>query len=366
MIKLIISLYCILLPSLAFAAPVKIKDLVNFEGVRKNDLIGYGLVTGLNGTGDSLRNSPFTEEALSGTLERLGVNVTDDAIRSKNVAAVIVTATLPEFARNGSQVDIAVSSIGDAKSLLGGTLLMTPLSAADGEVYAVAQGAVLSGGIDASGESARVSLGVPTTGSVPNGARIEREIAFELSSMRQFRISLRSPDFSTAARIEAAINNEIRSGVAQLLDSGTISIDLARSGRSNPAHLMGMIENIRVEPDTPARVVIDHKSGTIIMGQNVRISKVAISQGNLSLRVRESPMVSQPNPFSLGESIILPRSQAEITQEPGIGFAEVNGEASLSDVIVGLNSLGVRPRDLIDILKSIHSAGALHADLIVN
>lgn len=350
----------------AQAAPVRIKDLANVDGVRGNDLVGYGLVVGLNGSGDSLRNSPFTEEIMAGLLERLGVNVSDEAFRPKNVAAVIVTATLPPFARSGSQINVSVSAIGDAKSLMGGTLVMTPLNAADGEIYAVAQGSVLAGGAEASGAAASVVQGVPTTGTIPSGARVEREVAFDFSQMTSLRLALRNPDFTTAARVEAAINSQMGRGLATLVDSGTISIDSSVLGRVNPARLIGQIENITVEPESAARVVIDHKSGTIVMGEDVRISRVAVSQGNLTLRVREAPVVSQPNPFSPGDTVVVPRTQAEITQEPGIGFAVVSGESSLSEVVSGLNALGIRPRDMIDILKSVHAAGALHAELIVN
>ena len=350
----------------ATAAPIRIKDLANIDGVRGNDLVGYGLVVGLNGSGDSLRNSPFTEEIMAGLLERLGVNVTDEAFRPKNVAAVIVTATLPPFARAGSQINVSVAAIGDAKSLLGGTLVMTPLNAADGEIYAVAQGSVLAGGAEASGAAASVVQGVPTTGTIPSGARVEREVAFDFSQMTSLRRALRNPDFTTAARVEAAINRKLGRGIAELIDSGTITIDMAALGQVNPARLMGQIETITVEPETVARVVIDHKSGTIVMGEDVRISRVAVSQGNLTLRVREAPVVSQPNPFAAGETVVVPRSQAEITQEPGIGFAEVSGESSLSDVVAGLNALGIRPRDMIDILKAVHATGALHAELVVN
>ncbi|TWI33232.1 flagellar basal body P-ring protein FlgI [Paracoccus sulfuroxidans] len=350
----------------AQAAPVRIKDLANVDGVRGNDLVGYGLVVGLNGSGDSLRNTPFTEEIMAGLLERLGVNVTDEAFRPKNVAAVIVTATLPPFARSGSQIDVNVAAIGDAKSLLGGTLVMTPLNAADGEIYAVAQGSVLSSGVAASGDAASVVQGVPTTANIPLGARVEREVNFDFSTMTQMRLALRTPDFTTAARVEAAINREFGKNLATLLDSGTVSLDASVLGNVNPARLIGRIENLMIEPESAAKVVIDHKSGTIVMGEDVRISRVAVSQGNLTLRVRETPMVSQPNPFSPGKTVVVPRTLAEITQEPGIGFAQVSGESSLSDVVAGLNALGVRPRDMIDILKAIHAAGALHADFIVN
>lgn len=355
-----------LLPYVAFAAPVRIKDLATIDGVRGNDLVGYGLVVGLNGSGDSVRNAPYTEEMLGGLLERLGVNVTNESFRPKNVAAVMVTGTLPPFARAGSQIDVSVAAIGDAKSLLGGTLIMTPLNAADGEVYAVAQGSIIAGGVAAEGEAASVVQGVPTSGTIPSGARVEREVDFDFSQMSRFRIALRTADFTTAARMEKAINDDLGSGVATLMDAATISIDSASMGQVNPARLVGRIENIEIEPESRARVVVDHKSGTIVMGSDVRISRVAVSQGNLTLRVRETPMVSQPNPFSPGETVVVPRTDADITQEPGIGFAEVSGESSLSDVVAGLNALGVRPRELIDILKAIHAAGALHAEFVVN
>ena len=361
-----LAIITLLFVGTAHAAPVRIKDLANIEGVRGNDLVGYGLVVGLSGSGDSIRNSPFTEEIIASLLERLGVNVTDESFRPKNVAAVIVTATLPPFARAGSQINVNVSAIGDAKSLLGGTLVMTPLNAADGEIYAVAQGSVLAGGVEASGAAASVVQGVPTTGTIPSGARVEREVAFDFSQMTDIRLALRNPDFTTAARVEAAINRSLGNGLANLVDSGTIEIDSTVLGDVNPARLIGRIENIEVDPETAARVVIDHKSGTIVIGEDVKIDRVAVSQGNLTLRVREAPIVSQPNPFSPGDTVVVPRSQAEVTQEPGIGFAEIAGNTSLSEVVTGLNALGIRPRDMIDVLKAIHAAGALHAELIVN
>ncbi|MFV0384259.1 flagellar basal body P-ring protein FlgI [Paracoccus sp. (in: a-proteobacteria)] len=349
----------------AAAAPVRIKDVADFDGVRGNDLVGYGLVVGLDGTGDSFRNAPFTEEMLSGLLERLGVNVTDDALRSKNVAAVVVTAALPPFARSGSRLDVSVSTIGDAKSLLGGTLVMTPLKAADGNIYAVAQGSIIAGGVAVSGEASRVVEGVPTGGSIPTGARVEREVDFDFSQIQNIRIALRNADFTTASRIEDAINRDFKRQLAVAHDGGTVVVDFRALGNVNPARVLGRIENLTVEPEDRAKVVIDHKAGTIVMGERVRISRVAVSQGNLTLRVSEAPQVSQPNPFAEGETVTVNRTFAEMREEPGIGFAEVVGETSLSDLVEGLNALGVRPRDMIDILKSIHAAGALHADLIV-
>jgi flagellar P-ring protein precursor FlgI len=351
--------------SAVLAVPVRIKDLADFDGVRGNDLVGYGLVVGLDGSGDGFRNAPFTEEMLASLLERLGVNVTDEALRSKNVAAVIVTAALPPFARSGSRINVSVSAIGDAKSLLGGTLVMTPLKAADGNIYAVAQGSIIAGGVAAQGDAARVVEGVPTTGTIPVGARVEREVEFDFAGIDNIRIALRNADFTTATRVEDAINRNFNKALAVTLDSGTVVVSFRDLGDVNPARVVGRIENLLIEPEDRAKVVIDHKSGTIVVGERVRISRVAVSQGNLTLRVSEAPVVSQPNPFSEGETVTVPRTNVELRQEPGIGFVEVAGETNLSDLVDGLNALGVRPRDMIDILKSIHAAGALHADLII-
>lgn len=349
----------------AVAGPVRIKDLVEFDGVRGNDLVGYGLVVGLNGSGDGLRNAPFTEEIMSNILERLGVNVAGEQFRPKNVAAVLVTAALPPFARGGGQIDVTVSAIGDASSLLGGTLIMTPLNAADGQIYAVAQGTIIAGGAVAEGDGANVTQGVPTAGVIPSGARVEREIEFDLSSLTNLRLALRDADFTTAARIEQAINSDFGRPVAFMLDSGTVQLDIPETRMASVAHALGRIENISVLPERKARVVVDQRSGTIVMGEDVRISRVAVSQGNLTLRIQEAPIAVQPNPFAEGETVIVPRTNAEIEEEPGIGLAEIPVGTSLSEVISGLNALGVSPRDMIDILKSIKAAGALHAEFIV-
>jgi len=367
MFKLLLHslLFLFLNISLALATPIRIKDLVEFDGVRGNDLVGYGLVVGLNGTGDGIRNAPFTEEIMSNILERLGVNVTGEQFRPKNVAAVFVTATLPPFSRAGSQIDITVSAIGDAKSLLGGTLVMTPLNAADGEIYAVAQGTIIAGGISAEGDGGSVTQGVPTAGVIPAGARVEREIDFELSSLSTLRLALRTPDFTTAGRIEQAINEDFGRRVSVMLDAGTVQIDISSTRMASPAHALGRIENILVTPERRARVVVDQRSGTIVMGEDVRISRVAVAQGNLTLRIQEDPIVVQPNPFSPGEVVVVPRTRAGIEEEEGTGLAELNEGTSLSEVIAGLNALGVSPRDMIDILKSIKAAGALHAEFVV-
>ena len=363
--KLLLVMVFFILPHLVLANPIRIKDLVEFDGVRSNDLVGYGLVVGLNGTGDGLRNSPFTEDILSNILERLGVNVTGEQFRPKNVAAVLVTASLPPFARAGSPLDVTVSAIGDANSLLGGTLIMTPMNAADGEIYAVAQGTIIAGGASATGDGAAVIQGVPTSGTIPSGATIEREVAFDFSGLSRVRLALRTPDFTTAGRIEQAINQNFERPVAVMLDSGTVELNISATRMQSPAHALGRVENILVEPERRARVVVDQRSGTIVMGEDVRISRVAVSQGNLTLRIQEAPLVSQPNPFAPGDTVVVPRTNAAIIDEPGIGLAELREGTSLSEVVAGFNALGVAPRDMIDILKSIKASGALHAEFIV-
>jgi len=361
----LVVVFSLLFAQSVAASSIRLKDLVEFDGVRPNDLLGYGLVVGLDGTGDGIRNSPFTEEIMINILERLGVNINGEQFRPKNVAAVLVTASLPPFSRAGSPIDVTVSAIGDASSLLGGTLIMTPLNAADGDIYAVAQGTIIAGGAKAEGDAATVTQGVPTSGSIPGGAIVEREIGFDFSELSSMRLALRTPDFTTAGRIEQAINREFGRSVAMMMDAGTVQLDIAGMQMRSPAHAVGRIENITVEPERKARVVVDQRSGTIVMGDDVRISRVAVSQGNLTLRVEEAPLVIQPNPFSPGETVVVPRTGAGIAEEPGTGLAVVSEGASLSELVAGLNALGVSPRDMIDILKSIKASGALHAEFIV-
>ena len=355
----------LLLLPMAAAAQVRLKDLVEFDGVRGNDLIGYGLVIGLDGTGDGIRNAPFTEDILASILERLGVNITGEQIRPRNVAAVVVTGTLPPFARAGSRIDVTVSAIGDAGSLFGGTLVMTPLNGADGQIYAVAQGAVLAGGVAARGEAAEVVQGVPTSGTIPAGARVEREVEFDLTSLRQVRLALRQADFTTALRIEQAVNGHFGRAVAAMQDAGTVVLDIAATREVSVAHALGRIENLSIAPAGRARVVVDQRSGTIVMGDSVRISPVAVAQGGLTLRVEEAPIVVQPNPFAPGETVVVPRTEAEIAPRPGTGLAQLQGGTTLAELVAGLNALGVGPREMIDILNTINAAGALHADLLV-
>ncbi|MGH1576164.1 flagellar basal body P-ring protein FlgI [Planktotalea sp.] len=366
MIKLLVALLLsISLVSQAQANRIRIKDLVSFDGVRGNDLVGYGLVVGLNGTGDGIRNAPFTEEIMSNILERLGVNITGEQFRPKNVAAVFVTAELPPFARAGGSIDVTVSAIGDAKSLLGGTLIMTPLNAADGQIYAVAQGTIIAGGAAAEGDGAAVIQGVPTSGAIPAGARVEREVDFDFGGLKTLRMALREPDFTTAKRVESAVNRTFGRRVAEMIDSGTVTIDIERTRAKSPAHAISRLENVLVKPQRKAKVVVDQRSGTIVMGEDVRISRVAISQGNLTIRIQEKPIAVQPNPFAQGETVVVPRTEVDIEEDEGVGMAELRGGTSLSEVVSGLNALGVAPRDMIDILKSIKAAGALHAEFVV-
>lgn len=288
------------------AARSRIKDIADFEGIRSNMLIGYGLVIGLAGTGDSINNSPFTQQSLIGMLERLGVNTRDIAgsLRTRNVAAVMVTATLPAFARQGSRIDVQVGAMGDATNLMGGTLLVTPLLGADGEVYSVAQGAIAISGFQASGAAQSVTRGTPTSGRIANGAIVERELPFQLGTLSRINLSLRNPDLTTARRIAQAINQFVRGDAARAIDPRTVVLQVPPGRQGDMVALMTDIEQLRVQPDTPARVVIDERSGTIVMGENVRISTVAIAQGSLTIRITETPQVSQPNPFAPGPGVV--------------------------------------------------------------
>jgi len=345
-------------------ATSRIKDLVNVEGVRENQLIGYGLVVGLNGTGDTLNNIPFTKQSLTAMLERLGVNVRGQTLRTGNVAAVMVTASLPPFATQGTPIDITVSALGDAKSLSGGTLLVTPLLGADGNVYAVGQGAVSVGGFSAQGQSASITQGVPTVGRIVNGALVEREIDFQLNKLKRVRLALRNPDFTTAKRMASAINDFIGAPTAEPLDPATISLKVPKSYKGNVVSLLTNIEQLRVEPDETAKIVIDERSGIIVMGDNVRVSTVAVAQGNLTVSITESPQVSQPAPFSQGKTTTVPRSKIGV-QESGHGLAMVKNGVSLKELVNGLNALGIGPHDLIAILQAIKAAGAIQADIVV-
>lgn len=345
------------------SAQSRIKDIASIEGVRTNQLVGYGLVVGLNGTGDSLRNCPFTRQSLEGMTERLGVNIRGTNANSKNLAAVMVTAELPPFATPGSRVDVSVSSMCDSKSLLGGTLLVTSLQGADGSVYAVAQGSIQTGAVSGSGGSgSSVTRGVPTAGRIASGATVETETAFHLDSMPEVRLNLRNPDFTTAQRVAAAINATYPSSA--LAENGSV-ITLRAPAQLGMAAFISRVENMPVAVDTPARVIIDEVNGVIVMGENVRISTVAIAQGNLTISVQESPVVSQPAPFSQGQTAVVPDSSVTVEEELGREIRLVNGSTSLATLVNGLNALGVSPRDMISILQAIKAAGALQADIEV-
>jgi flagellar P-ring protein precursor FlgI len=360
---------CLVLAALAAAAPAhaasRIKDLASIEGVRQNQLIGYGLVVGLNGTGDTLNNIPFTKQSLQAMLERLGVNIRGAQIRTGNVAAVMVTGNLPPFGTQGTRMDVTVSALGDSKSLQGGTLLVTPLLGADGNVYAVAQGSLAIGGFQAEGDAAKITRGVPTVGRIVNGAIIEREIDFALNRLPQVRLALRNADFTTAKRIATAVNDYIGSPIAEPLDPSTVQITLPSKFPQNVVQLLTEIEQLQVEPDLPARIIIDERSGVIVMGRDVRVSTVAVAQGNLTVTINESPQVSQPAPFSRGgRTQVVPRTSVGV-QEDGRKLAMVKEGVSLQQLVDGLNALGIGPRDMIAILQAIKAAGAIQADIEV-
>jgi flagellar P-ring protein precursor FlgI len=347
------------------AATSRIKDIADFEGVRENQLVGYGIVVGLNGTGDDLESAVFTRESLIGMLERLGVNARDEDLETENVAAVMVTASLPPFARQGAEIDVTISALGDASSLQGGTLLVTPMVGADGEVYAVAQGQITIGGFSATGAAESVLRGVPTSGRIARGAIVEREVPFDLGALPTVNIALRNPDFTTARRIADAINTELDRDVAYPLDSGTVVLNVSMGG-GDPAALLTNIETLPIEPDLPAKVVIDENTGVIVMGDTVRISRVAVAQGNLTIRITETPQVSQPNPFSnTGVTVVVPRTNVEVQEDADRKLAVIEPGVTLEELVAGLNSLGVSPRDMISILQTIKTAGALQAELMV-
>jgi len=356
----------LLLAPLEAAAQARIKDIAEFEGVRDNHLIGYGLVVGLDGTGDDLDSAVFTRESLIGMLQRLGVTARDEDLDTANVAAVMITADLPPFARQGTRIDITVSALGDADSLLGGTLVVTPLLGADGEVYAVAQGPVAVAGFTAGGAAEQINKGVPTTGRIPNGAIIEREIGFDMARLETVKIALRNPDFTTASRMAQAVNQAFKAPLARQLDSSTVLVTVPAQHPGGPVGLMTAIEQLRVATDQVARVVIDEQSGVIVMGENVRISTVAIAQGNLTIRITETPQVSQPAPFSeSGATVAVDRTQVQVDEDGDKRLAVLPAGISLQELVNGLNALGVGPRDMITILQAIKASGALQAEIEV-
>lgn len=355
------------LSSLQFAsAESRIKDLVSFEGVRENQLVGYGLIVGLNGTGDTLRNSPFTQQSIISMLERLGVNSRGTVMKSVNTAAVMVTANLSAFSRRGMRIDVSISSIGDAQDLRGGTLVATPLLGADGKVYAIAQGSVQISGFTAGGGAETITQGVPTSGRIPNGAIIEEELDYALNNNTSLRLSLRSPDFTTARRITTAINQNMGSAVANPLDPATVEITLPDGYQGNMFSFITDIELLNISPDQRAKVVIDERSGIIVIGKEVKVSEVAIAQGSLTIRVTETPQVSQPQAFAQGgQTEVVDRTEIDVDDDAGKKFAILNGGVNLQDLVDGLNALGIGPRDMIAILQALKVSGALHADIEV-
>jgi flagellar P-ring protein precursor FlgI len=350
----------------AAAAP-RIKDIGDFEGIRDNLLVGYGLVIGLNGTGDSLRNSPFTRQSLTAMLERLGVNTRGDAnLNTKNVSAVVVTANLPPFARQGTRIDVTVSTLGDTKSLQGGVLLVTPLLGADGEVYAVAQGSVAVGGFVAQGAAETITRGVPTGGRMSNGAIVEREVAFDFSVMSSVKISLRNPDLTTAQRMAESINQFLGSPASFSLDPATVEVIVPASYGADVIGLLTELEQLEVTPDQAAKIVVDENKGIIVIGANVRVDEIAIAQGNLTIRITETAQVSQPNALAKeGETVIVPRTTIAVDDDEDKRLTVIKPGATLQDLVDGLNALGIGPRDLISILQTIKAAGALQAEIVV-
>jgi flagellar P-ring protein precursor FlgI len=355
----------LVLSAVPAAATSRIKDLANFEGVRQNQLVGYGLVVGLNGTGDTLNNIPFTKQSLQAMLERMGVNIRGATIRTGNVAAVMVTGNLPAFATQGTRMDVTVSALGDAKNLQGGTLLVTPLLGADGNVYAVAQGSLAIGGFQAEGAAASITRGlVPTVGRIANGAIIEREVEFALNRLPNVRLALRNSDFTTAKRIAAAVNDYLGTKAAEPIDPSTVQLLIPAEFKGNVVAFLTEIEQLQVEPDLAAKIIIDERSGIIVMGRDVRVATVAVAQGNLTVSISESPQVSQPNPLARGRTVVTPRTSVGVTED-GRKLGIVKDGVSLQQLVDGLNGLGIGPRDLIGILQAIKAAGAIQADIEV-
>lgn len=367
----IISLAAVLsaffLPIHHAAAVSRIKDIADFEGVRDNQLIGYGLIVGLNGTGDNIKSVDFAKESLISMLDMNGINARSGQIKAKNVAAVMVTANLPAFARQGSRIDVTVSALGDAKNLLGGTLIATPLKGADGEVYAVAQGTVATGAVSAGNQTQGSSVlkGVPTSGRIANGAIVEREIDFDLNSLDTMNIALRNPDFTTSRRIADAINAMLGTTAAKALDPGTVNMAIPTAYKENIVDLMTKVEQLQVQPDATAKVVIDESTGIVVIGKDVKINRLAIAQGNLTIKITDIPLVSQPEPFSLGETVVMTPELVEVEEDTEAKMKVLDTGINLQELVDGLNALGVTPRDLISILQAIKASGALQAEIEV-
>lgn len=358
-------LTCLFIISFATVAhAIRIKDIASLEGVRDNQLIGYGLVVGLNGSGDS-DQTKFQTQSVVSMLERMGVTTSASDIKVKNVAAVIVTAILPPFSKQGNRLDVLVSSLGDAKSIAGGNLVMTPLKGADNQVYAVAQGSVLTNSFAFGGQGASAQKNHPTAGRVPNGALVERELPNTLAGKSVLRLNLDTSDFTTASRVVTAVNDKFKAAVASSRDSGSIELKIPDSYANRTVEFISAIESLEVKPDVQAKVVLNERTGTIVMGENVRISTLAITHGNLSLVIKETPQVSQPAPLSkTGETKVVPRTDLKVEEE-NRRLMVLQAGASIGDVVRALNLMGVTPRDLISILQAVKAAGALQAELSI-
>lgn len=344
------------------ASAVRIKDLANFSGVRDNQLVGYGLVVGLGGTGDT-KKSDFTVQSMVNMLENMGVGVDSSKLTPKNIAAAMVTVKMPVSAKPGSKLDVTVSSMGDAKSLQGGILLMTPMKGIDGQVYGLAQGAMALGGFSAEGQAATATKNVVTVGRIPNGCTIERGVPFEFNKQNDLILHLNHNDFSTTQQMVDKINDALGGEFARAIDISTIDLKVPGNYANNLVPFMASIENLEISPDSPAKIVVDEKTGTVVLGRNVRLSKVAVSHGNLQIVVQESPNVSQPGPFSQGETVVTPQTNIGV-KEDNRRLVMIEG-ATLQEMIDGLNAIGATPRDLISILQTLKASGALHAELEV-
>jgi flagellar P-ring protein precursor FlgI len=344
------------------AHAARLKDIADVEGVRGNQLVGYGLVVGLNGTGDG--RVEFTVKSISNMLEKVGVRVNPENIKVKNVAAVAVTADLPAFSRPGTKLDVSISSLGDAKSLQGGTLIFTPLKGADGNTYAVAQGMVMLGGFAVSGGGDAAIKNHPTVATIPEGATVERAIPFDLFQSKRVRIVLREGDFTTMVRVVDAINQKLGQPAASALDSASVEVPLVGRFQSDPVALMAALEQVEVEQDVGAKVIVNERTGTIIMGESVTISRVALAHGNLNIAIRSETGVSQPNPLGQGQTTVVTNTDITVGEEKkSLGI--VGGEVTLGDVVKALNALGATPRDLISIFTALKRAGALNAELVM-
>lgn len=358
-----VFLLAVCLPFPLHAHAARLKDIADIEGVRSNQLIGYGVVVGLNGTGDR-KGTAFTSQSVSNLLERLGVRVSTADLKLANVAAVVVTANLPPFAKPGLKLDVTLSSIGDASSLQGGVLLMTPLKGADGKTYAVSQGALSVGGFTVSGGGDQTQKNHPTVGVISKGANVEKDIPFDLFAKGQIKIVLRDPDFMTATRVQSAVNLFLGVEGAKAIDSGNVVLPLDPSKAKDPVELIAQLEQLSVEPDLAARVVVNERTGTIIMGENVRISTVALAHGNLNITIRQENQVSQPNALAGGSTAVVPNVDIQVGEESG-QLQIVGGTVRLGELVQALNQLGATPRDLIAIFEALQKAGALHAELLI-